>query len=676
MCGIAAIFAGPGDVSLPDWPFHPLSTKSSLSFNAKLPSPGALLRVLSRRGPDALASLALAVPTPECPETAEITLELTASTLSQRQNCVPQHPRVLRVGDSIGYMLFNGEIYDVETSDTNPDASDAVFLGDILAPLVAERQSRACIDTIAESVLERLDKLRGPFAVVLWAPAVRRLYFVRDVLGRRSLLLAAVPGSGLIITSVAPEQSHLSFSEVPPQGLCYVEVGLDGTFQFGCIGRTNFHVAKSDRACESCHQPCFPREVHKNRALDKLHPESITFLNRPMLRLCRCDDAITHRLNEDGLPNACDEQNTSVTRKFSTTTENDVVCGFLNVFETALRRRLVLKSSSLFANPVLVQSLTSHCVIDYAVLFSGGVDSLFVATFLHKILAKDKPFDLINVAFGESQHRIACCPDRETAVAGLHDVRRSGNGQRDIRLICVDVAPEEADNVLEQRVRHLLNPCSLLMDASIGTALWTAARGRGYTFAEHGRLSTDDRRHRLCSVRTRNERVSSCTATEECEDRSCAKEAAERLPDDARCSQITSPAKILFSGLGADELMGGYKGKHRNSFAAGGVAAVSSAINCDLSRLWYRNLGRDDRIVSDLGRELRHPFLDEDVIGFVANLPLSRHVCDLSQPDGVGDKLLLRKAALRIGLPLSASQRKKKAMQFGSRSKHVLERRR
>jgi asparagine synthetase B (glutamine-hydrolysing) len=79
-----------------------------------------------------------------------------------------------------------------------------------------------------------------------------------------------------------------------------------------------------------------------------------------------------------------------------------------------------------------------------------------------------------------------------------------------------------------------------------------------------------------------------------------------------------------------------------------------------------RNLGRDDRVISSHGRETRHPFLSLQLISLVAGLPLN-YKTEPRLELGVGDKLLLRLAAVKEGLILAA-HRKKKAMQFGSHS--------
>ena len=104
----------------------------------------------------------------------------------------------------------------------------------------------------------------------------------------------------------------------------------------------------------------------------------------------------------------------------------------------------------------------------------------------------------------------------------------------------------------------------------------------------------------------------------------------------------------------------------------------------ELERLSSRNLGRDDRVISDHGREARLPFLDENVVSFLNSVPLHIKVslysslevwswkhsnvlqADLRLPRGIGEKILLRLVALELGLTQSCTL-PKRAIQFGSR---------
>jgi len=127
----------------------------------------------------------------------------------------------------------------------------------------------------------------------------------------------------------------------------------------------------------------------------------------------------------------------------------------------------------------------------------------------------------------------------------------------------------------------------------------------------------------------------------------------------------TSSARVLLSGLGSDELLGGY-GRYRTAYITSGWKAVIGELQLDLDRIPTRNLGRDDRVISSHGKETRHPFLSISFVNFVSELPVHFKV-DPRLGVGLGDKLLLRLAARKLGL-LEVSGRKKRAMQFGSHS--------
>jgi asparagine synthetase B (glutamine-hydrolysing) len=64
---------------------------------------------------------------------------------------------------------------------------------------------------------------------------------------------------------------------------------------------------------------------------------------------------------------------------------------------------------------------------------------------------------------------------------------------------------------------------------------------------------------------------------------------------------VKSSAKVLMSGLGADEVFGGYA-RYSTAFKRG-LKELEEEIGLDLDRLWERNFGRDDRVISGCGKE-------------------------------------------------------------------------
>lgn len=128
-------------------------------------------------------------------------------------------------------------------------------------------------------------------------------------------------------------------------------------------------------------------------------------------------------------------------------------------------------------------------------------------------------------------------------------------------------------------------------------------------------------------------------------------------------------ARALISGVGADELCGGYA-RHKTQYERHGLDALRQELAMDVNRLWLRNFGRDDRAVAAFGRELRMPFVDSDVMHVVQTSPIhdlmSFYPNSSDNDSQGGDKLVLRRIAGELGLANTA-KRTKRAAQFGSR---------
>jgi asparagine synthetase B (glutamine-hydrolysing) len=187
-------------------------------------------------------------------------------------------------------------------------------------------------------------------------------------------------------------------------------------------------------------------------------------------------------------------------------------------------------------------------------------------------------------------------------------------------LIGVDSSLAEVESAAPRLLR-LLAPSDSVMDLNIGAALWLAAEADGVLLG--------------------------------------AAEGSGKAPQRYR-----SAARVVLLGHGADELFAGYS-RHRTRFRAASWPGLAAELALDVRRLWLRNLGRDDRLVADRGREARHPFLDEDLVAEALALPLPA-LADLALPAGTGDKRVLRQALVQLGLPRAAA-RVKRAIQFGSR---------
>lgn len=167
------------------------------------------------------------------------------------------------------------------------------------------------------------------------------------------------------------------------------------------------------------------------------------------------------------------------------------------------------------------------------------------------------------------------------------------------------------------RVISLIYPHNTEMDLSIAYALYFAARGQGL----------------------------------------CYKSADLDSPP----IPYATPARVLLSGLGADELFGGY-GRHSAAFERQGYPGLIDELKLDVSRLGKRNLGRDDRAMAHWGKEVRFPYLDERLVRWAIETP-AWEKCDFDNAEELSGveagKRVLRLLALELGLEQVAREKKR-----------------
>ncbi|XP_052462809.1 asparagine synthetase domain-containing protein 1-like [Carassius gibelio] len=483
----------------------------------------------------------------------------------------------------------------------------------------------------ASDMLSLLSQLRGPWAFIYYQKVERCIWFGRDFFGRRSLLWQFDPeGTSFTLSSVASlpvDNIQSQWQEVPPSGVYRFDLKDSSPLRPFVFEFFPWVFHSGEEPNESPESKCvgLPRSVTVN--------SSGLYLTSP---ICPMNISISSFTTER-------DQNVSQTsvenlKGFLTNSKKKaVVSTLIGILSEAVRKRVqYLPAQEEMAIP-------NHMKADIAILFSGGIDSMILAVLADRHIPADKPIDLLNVAFKIQEPKVppkslkkgknkkkGCdademqldqqsfnyfdVPDRLTGRAGLQELKKL-SPKRKWNFIEINITQEELKEMRQKCICHLVHPLDTVLDDSLGCAVWFAARGIGVI-----------------------------------------NEGIEEL--------YTSEAKVVLTGIGADEQLAGYS-RHRVRYKNSGLEGLVKELAMELGRISSRNLGRDDRIIGDHGKEARFPYLDEDVVSFLNGLPVSEKA-DLSLPRGVGEKLLLRLAAIELGLGLSALL-PKRAMQFGSR---------
>lgn len=611
---------------------------ASISRDAAPEPHPELLKALTRRGPDYRGTLDTDL---QITGGGAVSLKFVSTVLAFRGDHIAKQP--LQDPASGSFLCWNGEAWKI--GDEVIDGNDGEAIIGLLGSAVHE-------EDILKSINNTLDVLRtiaGPFAFVYYDSINGLVYFGRDCLGRRSLLYNADDTTGTILLSSIADSASGSWHEIEADGIYVMALNTADVLS----------------------------------SLAALQPSSIGSKPFPTYRYSWVPSDKQERTPVSS---------TLFCRRASTDSRQSLSLGVLNQTVPQVPPVLDLTSSCIGElRKWMDKSLRLRILnipdpphegipaeVKLGVLFSGGLDCTVLARMAHDILPLDQPIDLLNVAFenprvvlaskqvpkvskkpkkqqkakdiaaalesttldpatAESSHKslstptkelspYESCPDRLTGRAAVAELRTVCPG-RVWRFVAVNIPYTE---FLEHKpfIVSLIHPHNTEMDLSIAAALYFASRGAG-----------------LASVGT-----SSHTPQLE--------------------TRYTTSARVLLSGLGADELFAGYT-RHGTAFLRHGFKGLIEELDLDVSRLGKRNLGRDDRAISNWSREVRFPFLDEEVVRWALRAPVWKKcgfgTTDAGETSGLdAEKKALRLLAWKLGMH-SVANEKKRAVSRSSR---------
>uniref|UniRef100_A0A8W7Q172 Glutamine amidotransferase type-2 domain-containing protein n=1 Tax=Anopheles coluzzii TaxID=1518534 RepID=A0A8W7Q172_ANOCL len=502
------------------------------------------------------------------------------------------------------------------------DETVLIFNGDIFQTRedMQESDTRWLLHSIERcadenAVFHLLVSLRGPFSVVFLRKRENRIYFARDAIGRNSLLLGLVADSGnVFISSVGGLFASSVVHELPPNGLYFID--LKRINEPNCITLLPW--------TDDCTQT---EQMFGNALTIQLKNELVI----PQQRITVQQNFNFHQLLTAADASPPEEGPFETLLKCAAV--NNTCNQLLSTLLKSIQERIT-NTTPFCKLCVASQSTCAHPKV--GILFSGGIDCTILALLADEFVPEPVPIELLNVAF-EKVNRANVqrsqidwnVPDRLTGLSTLEELQRI-KPNRKWNFVEINISRHEL-NEQRKTISNLVFPLRNVLDESLGAALWFASKGVGVKGGE----------------------------------------------------PYTSTSRVLLLGSGADELFGGYT-RHKTAFdrtlrlhqEKGSTAhmddaflkayeALEEELNLDWRRLPSRNLARDDRVISDNGVTPRTPYLQEDFIALVRSLKASQR-CYHPLGPGIGDKLVLRLCAYKLGLK-QASVLRKRALQFGSR---------
>nr|XP_025035648.1 asparagine synthetase domain-containing protein 1 isoform X2 [Pelodiscus sinensis] len=436
-------------------------------------------------------------------------------------------------------------------------------------------------------ILSLFSLVRGPWSFIYYQASKHYLWFGRDYFGRRSLLWQFNNDldRALCLSSVsALSESDNQWQEVPASGIYRVDLKACAISQSLVLTLYPWKYHTKENAIEetflsgrdqiSKELPSYVSLTMNDSKLSLITP--VVPLNRTVPETSvdtHCPNITNSTVTVDDLHGFLAEEH-----------KKKLVHQLIDVLSEAVKRRVLylFRDADQHTGEILSKPTKKAHI---AVLFSGGIDSMLIAALADRHIPLEEPIDLLNVAFMIKEqtkqsnqkknlelHSCQECfkkldttpvdnltcfnvPDRITGRAGLKELETI-NPSRTWNFVEINVTLEELKRMRQQHISYLVYPLDTVLDDSIGCAVWFASRGEGF------------------------------------------------ITTQGDLKPYKSSAKIVLTGIGADEQLAGYS-RHRVCFKKYGLEGLNKELGMELGRISSRNLGRDDRIIGDHGKEAR-----------------------------------------------------------------------
>ena len=195
-----------------------------------------MLEYLERRGPDAARALTRSTIAKTEYQTLPWLLTATSSILSLRGNNIIRQPLEDLEFQSDSFLSWNGEAWRFDGKSIRGSDVDVIFRHLLTSANTCKdnvNSDATSRESAFQAVLATINKIAGPYAFVFYDAMNRRVFYGRDALGRRSLLIRRSSNSSIELVSVCGDRYGEGWVEVENDGLNVLDLGVTASTRQG-----------------------------------------------------------------------------------------------------------------------------------------------------------------------------------------------------------------------------------------------------------------------------------------------------------------------------------------------------------------------------------------------------------------------------------------------------------